>query len=161
MPAGTVLTDAQYAAYLAGELYFNVHTAANPGGEIRGQINQSGGVTMGIATLSGAEEVPPSGSAATGSGMIVFDSATRAVIVAYETHNVANTTVSHIHTGPVGVSGPADVLTLAAGTNLYAAPNPSTLTAQNVADMLAGNTCFNVHSTAFPAGEIRGQIRVL
>ena len=38
------------------------------------------------------------------------------------------------------VSGPADVLTLAAGTHLYAAPNPSTLTPQNAADMLAVNT---------------------
>lgn len=117
-------------------------------------------MTAGTATLTGAEEVPPSGSAATGKGTIVFDSATRVVIVAYVTHNVANTTVSHIHTGAAGVSGPADVLTLAAGTNLYAAPNPSTLTAQNVSDMLAGNTYFNVHSTAYPAGEIRGQTRV-
>ncbi len=161
VPAGTVLTEAQFAAYQAGELYFNVHTTANPGGEIRGQINQDGGVTVGTATLTGAEEVPPSGSTASGRGMIAFDTATRAVIVAYETHTVANATVSHIHTGAAGVSGPADVLTLIAGTNLYTAANPSTLSAQNVADMLAGNTYFNVHSTAFPAGEIRGQIKVL
>ena len=161
VPPGTVLTEAQFAAYQAGELYFNVHTAANPGGEIRGQINQDGGVTVGITTLGGAEEVPPSGSAATGRGTIVFDSATRAVIVAYVTHNVANTTVAHIHTGAAGVSGPADVLTLAAGTSLYTAANPSTLTPQNVTDLLAGNTYFNVHSTAFAGGEIRGQIRVL
>jgi hypothetical protein len=32
------LTDAQYAAYKAGNLYVNVHSAKNPGGEIRGQI---------------------------------------------------------------------------------------------------------------------------
>ncbi|MCF8208638.1 MAG: CHRD domain-containing protein [Rhodoferax sp.] len=49
-PAGTVLTETQYTAYLAGELYFNVHTAANPGGEIRGQITGSTGVTAGLAT---------------------------------------------------------------------------------------------------------------
>ncbi len=161
VPAGTVLTEAQYAAYLAGELYFNVHTTAFPGGEIRGQINMEGGVTVGTATLNSAEEVPPNGSTATGRGTIVFDSATRAVIVAYATHSVANTTVAHIHTGAPGVSGPADVLTLGAGTGLYVAPNPSTLTEKNVADMAAGNTYFNVHSTAFPQGEIRGQIVLL
>ena len=38
VPAGAKLTDAQYEAYKKGNLYVNVHTAANPGGEIRGQI---------------------------------------------------------------------------------------------------------------------------
>ena len=32
------LTDAQAADLAAGKLYFNVHTAANKGGEIRGQV---------------------------------------------------------------------------------------------------------------------------
>ena len=32
------LTDAQAADLLAGKLYYNVHTAANKGGEIRGQV---------------------------------------------------------------------------------------------------------------------------
>jgi hypothetical protein len=32
------LTDAQAADLMAGKLYVNVHTAANPGGEIRGQV---------------------------------------------------------------------------------------------------------------------------
>ncbi len=32
------LTDAQAEALLAGKMYFNVHTAAHPGGEIRGQV---------------------------------------------------------------------------------------------------------------------------
>jgi hypothetical protein len=32
------LTDAQMADLQAGKWYFNVHTAANPGGEIRGQV---------------------------------------------------------------------------------------------------------------------------
>ena len=32
------LTDAQAADLTGGKLYVNVHTAANPGGEIRGQV---------------------------------------------------------------------------------------------------------------------------
>ena len=34
------LTDAQAADLTAGRLYVNVHTAANPGGEIRGQVTK-------------------------------------------------------------------------------------------------------------------------
>ena len=34
------LTDAQAADLAAGKYYVNVHTAANPGGEIRGQVTK-------------------------------------------------------------------------------------------------------------------------
>ena len=37
-PAGAKFTDEQYKAFLAGETYVNFHTAANKGGEIRGQL---------------------------------------------------------------------------------------------------------------------------
>lgn len=162
VPAGTVLSDTQYTAFLAGELYFNVHTTANINGEIRGQINgPAGGVTAGLASLSGASEVPANASTATGRGTIVFDSATRDILIAYATHSVAGATVSHIHTGAPGVSGPPNVVTLsAAGATAYTAPNPTTLTTQNVTDLNAGNTYFNVHSGTYGAGEIRGQIAV-
>ncbi|MBR1172049.1 MULTISPECIES: CHRD domain-containing protein [Bradyrhizobium] len=34
------LTDAQAADLLGGKYYINIHTAANPGGEIRGQVTK-------------------------------------------------------------------------------------------------------------------------
>lgn len=34
------LTDAQAADLMAGKMYVNIHTAAHPGGEIRGQVTK-------------------------------------------------------------------------------------------------------------------------
>lgn len=39
VPAGSKLTPHQYQEFKAGDLYVNVHSAAHPGGEIRGQLN--------------------------------------------------------------------------------------------------------------------------
>lgn len=38
IPAGARFTDAQYEAFKAGNTYVNVHTPANKGGEVRGQL---------------------------------------------------------------------------------------------------------------------------
>ncbi len=38
IPPGSKFTDAQFDAFKAGNTYVNVHSAANKGGEIRGQL---------------------------------------------------------------------------------------------------------------------------
>ena len=38
IPAGATLTDPQYQSFKDGNLYINVHSAANKAGEIRGQL---------------------------------------------------------------------------------------------------------------------------
>jgi len=54
--SGSVTTFAQaVAAIRAGTTYFNLHTAANPGGEIRGQI----GVTVSTPAPTAAPTEPP------------------------------------------------------------------------------------------------------
>ena len=40
LEGSATLTDAQAADLMAGKYYINVHTAANPGGEIRGQVTK-------------------------------------------------------------------------------------------------------------------------
>ena len=37
-PEGAKMTEEQYASYKAGNTYVNVHSAKNPGGEVRGQL---------------------------------------------------------------------------------------------------------------------------
>lgn len=40
-PAGAKMTEDQYRAYKSGNTYVNVHSAKNPGGEIRAQLKGS------------------------------------------------------------------------------------------------------------------------
>ncbi len=159
VPPGAILTEAQYQSLLAGNLYLNIHTAANPAGELRGQITGQGGAVAGLATLTGAQEVPPVTTAATGKGTVVIDSATREIITAIVTTSGVSASAAHIHEGATGVSGPISVgLTL--GPNSATAPVGATLTNTQCASLLAGNLYFNVHSAGYPAGEIRGQINI-
>lgn len=41
MKGTATLTDAQIADLQAGKWYFNIHTQAHPGGEVRGQLQQA------------------------------------------------------------------------------------------------------------------------
>lgn len=109
------------------------------------------------ADLSGAQEVPPNGSEATGEFEATLNEAQTQLTFELDVSNFTNTfTAAHIHRAPADVNGPV-VLPLDGGqfphfTGVWA------LTAQDVTDLLAGNLYVNVHSTVFPGGEIRGQI---
>ena len=46
VPAGAKFTEAQYQAYLAGDLYVNVHSAEHKGGEIRAQLKRPAMASM-------------------------------------------------------------------------------------------------------------------
>jgi hypothetical protein len=166
VPPGTVLTLNQLASLLAGELYFNVATAANLNGEIRGAIELQGGVAASVAALDQSQVVPPTGSAAAGTGTILANLATGKVLIAYVTHNVANTTASAIHASTGAGTNGASVVPFTnlqtnfdgAGANLATPPATALLAAQNLADFAAHLLYFEVDSQANPNGEIRGNI---
>ncbi len=152
--ADAVLTDAQIAALRAGELYFNAHSVAFPGGEIRGQIGRN----VRFATLNAAQEVPPTPSLATGTGRLVIDPATRSASGSI-TLSGMTATAAHIHLGATGVNGPIIVTLTNAGGAVWTVPANTVLTADQLRAYKQGDLYFNAHNAAFPAGEIRGQIR--
>jgi hypothetical protein len=45
------LSAANMAGLLAGQTYLNVHTAANPGGEIRGQVPEPSSICLSMLGL--------------------------------------------------------------------------------------------------------------
>ena len=55
--ASQPLTDLLLSELLRGRLYLNVHTSANAGGEIRGQVLLTSGVGF-MAKLEGNQSVP-------------------------------------------------------------------------------------------------------
>ncbi len=166
--SGSVTTFAQaVAAIRAGTTYFNLHTTANPGGEIRGQIVAAGDAYF--AALSGGQEAPAVSTAASGQGLAVIsaDASTVTYLVMYSGLS-GTVNAAHIHTGAAAVSGGV-ILPLTAGpspmtgtltASNFAASGPVTTFAQAIAAIRAGTTYFNLHTTAHPGGEIRGQIGV-
>lgn len=166
--SGAVTTFAQaVAAVRAGTTYFNLHTTANPGGEIRGQIMPAGDAYF--ADLAGFQENPPVATGASGTGLAVIsaDASTVTYLVTYSGLS-GTVNAAHIHTGAVGANGGVILpLTPSASpmvgtltvTN-FAASGPVTTFAEAIAAIRAGTTYFNLHTTAYPGGEIRGQIGV-
>ncbi|HSB34673.1 MAG TPA: CHRD domain-containing protein [Nitrospirota bacterium] len=110
--------------------YFNVHTAAFPNGEIRGQIHvdptATGSATI-TTPLSGAQEVPPTTSTGTGTGTLTVDLASGTATNISVTFSGLSgpATAAHIHEGAAGTTGPI-VVTISLGSSPAppAAPMP-------------------------------------
>lgn len=107
------------------------------------------------ATLNGAQETPPNNSTATGRATLLLspDEKTGRVSVIFNSLSSTQTD-AHIH-GPAapGVSAPP-VFPLPLG---QISDFAITLTPSQVQDLKNGLFYVNVHSSNFPAGEIRGQ----
>ena len=73
------------------------------------------------------------------------------------THLSGPATAAHIHLGPRKVAGPV-VVPLCGPCTSPVTGSPTTLTADQVKDLLAGKYYVNVHTAKNPGGEIRGQL---
>jgi hypothetical protein len=107
--------------------------------------------------LSGAQEVPPVTTTASGSGTITVGD-DMSISGSVTTTGVAGT-AAHIHMAAAGQNGPVIVPLTKSGDNGWAVPAGTKLTDAQFAAFKAGNLYFNVHSDANKGGEIRGQIK--
>ena len=112
-------------------------------------------ITNFSATLNGASEETPTGSAATGSAVGNYNSDTKELKLTI-TYSGLVPTAGHIHKGAVGVSGPVVFPFASVATSPIVFD--AVLDAAQEADLMAGLYYVNFHTPAFPAGEIRGQL---
>lgn len=129
------------------------------------------------ADLSGAGEVPARATGALGTVGLYVDG--NDVNYTIEVHGITAITGAHIHSGAAGSNGSIRIaLYPGPGTNFSTTPtggvdgilisgsfNASQVTGvtydELLSQMRAGTAYANVHTTQFPGGEIRGQVRLV
>jgi len=124
------------------------------------------------ATLTGSAEVPAVTTTAVGYSDVSVDGSHADFSI--DAQNLTNATVAHIHMGAPGQSGPPVVFLFQSGGTPVTIANGSLASGQfDATDMIAsanvsydsllslirrGNAYVNVHTSAHPGGEIRGQL---
>jgi MYXO-CTERM domain-containing protein len=112
--------------------------------------------------MNGFEETPPNASPAAGGGVAAYNPITGELSLSvFFVGLTAPVTFSHVHLGPPGVMGPPIVDTTPFSPPVTAGAivtGPIPFPAIHVPALLAGDTYFNIHTAAFPGGEIRGQL---
>ena len=159
-----------------GAAYIDIHSKANPGGALRGQLTKIGAdpVTEKFAApqLSGAKERPtPVTTTATGAATFVISSS-GTIQFTLTVAGITGATMAHIHTAVADSAGPIVVPLFNAatptgpftGTLASGSLTASSITSPGVSMdsllslMRRGRTYVNVHTVANPLGEIRAQI---
>jgi hypothetical protein len=135
---------------------------------------QAQAVTL-TANLHGGNEVPGVSTGSAGTSTVTWNPITKAGTYRVDVYNMpVGTTASHIHAGAPGVAGPVIVnFTVPAGgisndfglSGTFGCTDVVVRAPQGINScedfeqaLLLGNTYVNVHSTANPGGEIRGQL---
>jgi hypothetical protein len=110
-----------------------------------------------LASLNGASEVPPNETKGTGSLLAAYDTTTKKLTWTITYSGLTGAPVAaHFH-GPAqpGQEAPIEVPVTIGASPVQGA---ATLTPAQEKDLLDGNLYFNIHTQAYPMGEIRGQV---
>ncbi|MEO9533467.1 MAG: CHRD domain-containing protein [Crocinitomicaceae bacterium] len=156
----TVDPTAYLADLKAGDIYINIHTDANAGGEIRGQLSLTEGFIL-DTWMNGAQEDPEEDVAGQGVGTFWFnetwDTLSYDILVDQLSASISGI---HIHNGAVGVSGAVDVDLSGdvTGNSISGIITGASLTTDLIDRLILGESYVNLHTSMFPNGEIRGQV---
>ena len=162
--AGLQVTPNRIARLLRGEVYLNAHTAANPGGEIRGQVTvESDDALAGV--LSGAQEVPAVATSATGLGLFNLSQNQEKLKFRVVVNGLSGAiTGAHFHIAGPGANAPValNLMPFLTGNvlegEISSQGTSPQLTPTLLAALVQGNVYINFHTATNPGGEIRAQV---
>ena len=166
---GDVSISELVEAMIAGEVYVDIETVAEPGGELRGQVMVLGDVAF-STTLSGEDANPPTDTDATGTAAFLYEREPEDIDYQLTIAGVRQLTMAHLHQGTADVTGPFLALlfgasspvngTIEANGSITQNDLPDAEVAEVVFLMLTGSAYVDTHTTANPTGEMRGQVVV-
>ena len=110
-----------------------------------------------VVPLSGAQEVPPTTSNASGTATV--DVRADCSVTAKVTVTGMNATGAHIHYAAPGANGEVILPFTKTGENSFAAPPGAKFDEAQCAAYRKGDTYVNVHSGPHPGGELRAQLK--
>lgn len=115
-----------------------------------------------FAYLNGAQEVPgPVTTTGTGYARVFLNETAGTISFTVVFNNFqGNQTASHIHTGGLGIAGPVTINLGAVGGTSGTISGNAAITPAQINLMRTHQFYVNVHSSTFPAGEIRGQLGI-
>lgn len=149
-----------YDSLLANLIYINVHTSANPGGEIRGQLAYDNQVAF-DGFLTGGAEVPAVTTAATGTAQFSLNSTFTAINYSVQVEGLSGAIMgAHLHEAVAGATGGVvvDLSGDVMGNTISGTISGTDLTDALIVELLESGIYLNVHTAANPNGEIRAQI---
>ncbi len=154
------LTDELRQSLLKGELYINVHTDSFPAGELRGQVKLASGSGF-TAKLTPEQETHDVTSE--GAGTAAMTLTDQGLVFALTVSDLsASIAAAHFHNGRAGLNGGV-VRTISGFMNgtalgVWTAGDDEPLTDELIDELYTGGLYINVHTSNFPAGELRGQV---
>jgi hypothetical protein len=149
---------------LNGLYYVNLHTATNPGGEIRGQIEFKNAETGKGLLLEGAQEVPAKTTSAAGRIVASYNKNTKMLTYTILWNSLTGIpTGAHIHgEAPRGANAGVkyDFSSLIPKTTSGVFANSVLVDEVAIKEvgLLGGQYYINIHTALNPTGEIRGQL---
>ena len=143
----------------SNDIYFNVHSDQYPGGLVRGTVN-SDLLLAETITMSGVNEVPPVVTTATGVALLrlTVDRKLYSKVTVSNMPTGDALTMAHIHRGTTGENGEV-LVPLAASAADFGISKMTQLDEATAASLRNESLYVNAHSTTWPNGVIRGQIR--
>jgi len=112
------------------------------------------------ATLNGASETPPADQDGVGSFSATLNPAHDQLCYELKADKIDTATAAHIHAGKVGVAGPPVVMLQAPANGMAKACAAVTMDLAMKLMAHPEDYYVNVHNAAYPAGAIRGQLKM-